>query len=101
VILRELISIVKAEKLGVKLILRDHSVKDSSFLRRQNFLVPRIAEKVSLIINVDRVISKVPRVKIRYNRGSILVGVKKKEVFELKLKKLDLRLNKLAKVLYM
>jgi hypothetical protein len=100
VILRELISIVKAEKLGVKLILRDYSVKDSSFLRRQNFLVPRIAEKVLLIINVNRVISKVPRVKIRYNRGSILVGVKKKEVFELRLKKLDLRSNKLAKVLY-
>jgi hypothetical protein len=100
VVLRELIPIIKAEKLGVKLTLRDHSIKDSPLLRRQNSLVPRIAEKVSLIINVNRVISKVPRVKTEYNRGSVLVGVKKEEIFELRLKKLDLRLNKLAKVLY-
>jgi hypothetical protein len=100
VVLRKLISIVKAEKFDVKLTLRDYSVKDSPFLKRQNSLVPRVAKKVSLIINVNRVISKVSRVKIRYNRGSVLVGVKKKEIFELKLKKLNLRPNKLAKVLH-
>jgi hypothetical protein len=100
VILRELIPIVKTEKLGVKLTLRDHSIKDSPLLRRQNFLIPRIAEKVSLIINVSRVISKIPRVETGYNRGSVLVGVKKEKIFELRLKKLDLRSDKLAKILH-
>jgi hypothetical protein len=100
VILRGLISIVKAEKLGVKLTLRDHSIKDSPLPRRQDSLVPRVAEKVSLVTDVGRVISKVPRVETGYNRGSVLVGVKKEEVFELRLKKLDLRPDKLAKILY-
>jgi hypothetical protein len=39
-------------------------------------------------------------VETGYNRGSVFVGVKKEEVFELRLKKLDLRPDKLAKVLY-
>jgi hypothetical protein len=100
VVLRKLISIVKTEKLGVKLTLRDYLIKNSPLLRRQNSLVPRVAEKVSLIINVDRVVSKVPRVETGYNRGSVLVDVKKEKIFELRLKKLDLRPDKLAKVLY-
>jgi hypothetical protein len=100
VILRELIPIVKAEKLGVKLTLRDYLIKDSPLLRRQNSLVPRIAEKVSLVINVGRVISKIPRVETGYNRGSVFVDVKKEKIFELRLKKLDLRSDKLAKVFY-
>jgi hypothetical protein len=100
VVPRELIPIVKTEKLGVKLTLRDHSVKNSSLLRRQDSLVSRVAEKVSLVTGVGRVISKVPRVETGYNRGSVLVGVEKEEVFELRLKKLDLRSDKLAKILY-
>jgi hypothetical protein len=100
VISRELIPIVKAEKLGVKLTLRDHLIKNSSFFRRQDSLVSRVAEKVSLITDVGRVILKVPRVEIRYNRGSVLVGVKEEEIFELRLKKLNLRPDKLAKILY-
>jgi hypothetical protein len=100
VVLRELIPIVKAEKFGVKLTLRDHLIEDSPFLRRQNSLVPRIAEKVSLVTDVGRVISKIPRVETEYNRNSIFVDVKKKEIFELKLKKFNLRPDKLAKILY-
>jgi hypothetical protein len=100
VVPRGLIPIVKAEKLGVKLTLRDHSVEDPPLLRRQDSLVPRVAEKVSLVTDVGRVISKVPRVEAGYNRGSVLVGVEEEEVFELRLKKLDLRPDKLAKVLH-
>jgi hypothetical protein len=100
VILCELIPIIKAEKLDVKLTLRDHLIKDLSFFRRQNSLVPRIAKKVSLIINISRVILKIPRVETEYNRNSVFVDVKKEKVFELRLKKFDLRSDKLAKILY-
>jgi hypothetical protein len=100
VVSRELIPIVKTEKLGVKLTLRDHLVENSSLLRRQDSLVPRVAEKVSLVTDVSRVISKVSRVETGYNRGSVLVGVEEEEIFELRLKKLDLRPDKLAKVLH-
>jgi hypothetical protein len=89
--LRELTPIILTEKLGIKPTLRDNPIKDSPLLRRQDSLVPRIAKKVSLIINISRVISKISGVETEYDRSSVLVGVKKEKVVKLRLKKLDFR----------
>jgi hypothetical protein len=100
VVLRRLVPMVHAEKLGMKLTLRDHSVEDPPFSRRQDFLVPRVAKKVSLVTDVGRVISKISGVEEGHDRGAVFVGVEKQEVFELRLKKLDLHSDKLAKIVH-
>jgi hypothetical protein len=100
VVLRRLVPMIHAEKLGMKLTLRDHLIKDSSLFRRQDFLVPRVAKKVSLVTGVGRVISKISGVEKGHDRSAVFVGVKEQEVFELRLKKLDLHSDKLAKIVH-
>jgi hypothetical protein len=98
VVLHGLIPIVHAKKVGIKLILRDDAVKDSPLLGRQDFLISRVAKKVSVVTVVNRVISKVPGVKKEDDRSAVLVGVQKEKVFELRLKELDFGPDKVAKI---
>jgi hypothetical protein len=98
VVLHRLIPIVHAKKVSMKPPLRDNIIKDPPLPGRQDFLVSRVAKKVSVVTTVSRVISKVLGVEKGDNRGAVLVGVQEEEVFELRLKELDFGLNKLAKV---
>jgi hypothetical protein len=89
---------VHAKKIGIKLTLRDNTVKDSPLLGRQDFLISRIAKKVLVITTVDRVISKIPGVKKGNDRSAVLVGVQEEKVFKLRLKELDFGPDKVTKV---